>query len=64
MHVCPKGGHQGAQRTYDRLELYVTWSGMFHDVEKYISNCKICQKKFTGPYIKAPFPETETQFHP
>ena len=23
-HECPIGGHQGAQRTYDRLKLYVT----------------------------------------
>jgi len=61
MHNCPFGGHQGVQRTYDRLKLYVTWRGMFHDVEEYITNCKVCQKnKFTGPYIKAPFQETDT----
>jgi hypothetical protein len=65
MHECPIGGHQGVQRTYDRLKLYVTWPGMFVDVEAYITNCKICQQnKFTGPYIKAPFQETDTQFHP
>jgi len=65
MHDCPFGGHQGVQRTYDRLKLYVTWPGMFHDVEEYITNCKVCQKnKYTGPYIKAPFQETDTQFHP
>ena len=65
MHECPIGGHQGVQRTYDRLKLYVTWPGMFHDVEEYVTSCKICQKnKFTGPYVKAPFQETDTQFHP
>ena len=65
MHECPTGGHQGVQRKYDRLKLYVTWPGMFHDVEEYITNCRICQKnKFTGPYVKAPFQETDTQFHP
>jgi cleavage and polyadenylation specificity factor subunit 1 len=38
---------------------------MFHDVEGYISNCEICQKnKFAGPYIKAPFQETDTQYQP
>jgi hypothetical protein len=38
---------------------------MFHDVEEYITNCKRCQKnKYTGPYIKAPFQETDNQFHP
>jgi len=65
MHECPIGGHQGVQRTYDRLKLYVTWPGMYHDVENYVTNCKICQKsKFTAPYFRAPFQETDTQFHP
>jgi len=44
MHDCPKGGNEGVQRTYDRLKLYVTWAGMFHDVEEYITNCKKCQR--------------------
>ena len=66
MHECPIGGHQGVQRTYDRLKLYVTWPGMYHDVENYVTNCKICQKnKFTVPYFRAPFKKkTNTQFHP
>jgi hypothetical protein len=65
MHECPIGGHQGVQRTYYRLKLYVTLPGMFHDLEEYITNCKTCQKnKYTGPYIKAPFQKTDTQFHP
>jgi hypothetical protein len=65
MHECPVRGHQDIQRTYDRLKLYVTWPGMFHGVEEYIRKCEVCQKnKFTGPYIKAPFQETHTQFQP
>jgi hypothetical protein len=65
MHECPVGGHEGVQRTYERLKLYVTWPGMFRDVEEYIKNCEICQKnKFTGPYTKAPFQETDTQSVP
>jgi hypothetical protein len=65
MHECPIGGHQGVQRTYDRLKLYVTWPGIFHDVESYIKNCGTCQKnKYTGPYTKAPFQETNTQYQP
>jgi hypothetical protein len=65
MHECPIGGHQGVQRTYDRLKLYVTWPGMYRDVEDYVTNCKICQQnKFTVPYYKAPFQETDTQLHP
>jgi hypothetical protein len=45
MHECPIGGHQGGQRTYERLKLYVTWPGMFQDVENYYKNCEICQNK-------------------
>jgi hypothetical protein len=56
MHECPIGGHQGVQRTFQKLKLYVTWPGMFHDVEEYITNCRVCQQnKFTGPCIKALF---------
>jgi len=63
MHECPIIGHQGVQRTYDKLKLYVTWPGMFQDVEDYIRKCEVCQKnKFTGPYVKAPFQETDTQY--
>jgi len=41
MHEWPIGGRQGVQRTYDRLKLYVTWLGMFYDVQDYISKCKV-----------------------
>jgi hypothetical protein len=65
MHECPVGGHQGVQHTYDRLKLYVTWPGMFRDVEEYVTKCQVCQKKkFTVPYFRAPFQETDTQHHP
>jgi len=38
---------------------------MFHDVQEYITNCRVRQQnKFTGPYIKAPFHDTDTLFHP
>jgi len=33
VNECPIGGNQGVQRTYDRLKFYVTWPGMYHDVE-------------------------------
>jgi len=57
--------HFNIQNTYFWEHLYVTWTGMFHDVEKHITNCNICQKNtFTGPYIKPSFLETDTQFHP
>jgi hypothetical protein len=65
MHECPIGGHQGFQCTYDRLKLYVTWPGMYRDFEDCITNCKTCKKnKFTVPYFKSPFQETDIQFLP
>jgi hypothetical protein len=65
MHECPIGGHQGVQRTHERLKIYVTWPSVFQDVENYIKKCETCQKnKFTGPYTKASFQETDTQFQP
>ena len=62
MHEFPLGGHLGINRTYDRLKLYVTWPGMYQDVERFIKCCKICQEnKIQGPYNKAPLQETDTQ---
>ena len=38
---------------------------MYHDVENYVTNCKIFQgNTFTAAYFRAPFQETYTQFHP
>ena len=38
---------------------------MFHDVEEYIRKCEVCQTyKYTGPYVKALFQETDTQYQP
>ena len=42
MHECPVDGHHGVQRTYDRLKLYVTWPGIFQDLENYIRRCEVC----------------------
>jgi hypothetical protein len=48
MHECTVGGHEGIKRTYDRLKMHVTWTGMFQDVEDYIRKRAVCQKyKFT-----------------
>jgi hypothetical protein len=63
MHECPIGGHQGVQRTYENVQLYATWPGMFKDVENN-KNCKICQKnKFAGLYTKVSFQATDIFNH-
>ena len=40
MHVCPIGGHQGINRTYGRLKLYINWDNIFN----YTKNCIVCAK--------------------
>ena len=65
MHECPIGGHQGIQRTYERLKLYVSWPHMFKDVEVYIRKCPVCQlNKQTCPKVKADLQVTDTQEQP
>jgi len=44
LHECPVGGHQGVQRTYDRLKLLVTWTGMFQDLDDYIRRLRYVRK--------------------
>jgi hypothetical protein len=43
MHNCHIGGHQGVQRTIERIKLYISWPKLSEDVTQYIKNCKICQ---------------------
>ena len=43
-HECPIGGHQDVQHNYERLNLYVTWSGMYQGVENYLRIAKLVRK--------------------
>jgi hypothetical protein len=43
MHNCLIGGHQGVQRTIERIKLYISWPNLSEDVTQYIKNCKTCQ---------------------
>ncbi|PNF18384.1 hypothetical protein B7P43_G12483 [Cryptotermes secundus] len=62
MHNCPVGGHQGIQRTIERIKLYISWPGLEQDVIKYIRECKTCQlNKETRPNIKLPLTVTDTR---
>ena len=58
-------GHEGIQKTYERIKQNYYWKNMILDIKKYISICKICQlnksqpipnlvEKFRTP-IEAPF---------
>lgn len=43
MHICPIGGHQGIQRTIERIKLYISWPGLYQDVAHHVRKCKVCQ---------------------
>jgi transposase InsO family protein len=65
MHNCPIGGHQGIQRTIERIKLYLTWPGLDQDVTQYVKECNICQiNKETKPNIKLPLTITDTKTTP
>jgi hypothetical protein len=40
MHNCPVGGHQGIQRTIERIKLYTSWPNLDQDVQ-YIRECQL-----------------------
>jgi hypothetical protein len=61
MHEKPTGGHLGMNRTYDRIKLFTSWSGMKQELEDYIRRCEICQKnKITQNKTKMPLQITTT----
>jgi hypothetical protein len=65
MHNCPVGGHQGIQRTIERIKLYISWPGLEQDVTQYVKECKTCQlNKDTRPNVKLPLTVTDTKTTP
>lgn len=65
MHNCPVGGHQGVQRTVERIKLYITWPGLEQDVTEYVRKCKICQiSKESNHKIKQRLEITDTHDRP
>jgi hypothetical protein len=65
MHDCPIGGHQGIQRTIERIKLYISWPSLDQDVAQYVKQCKICQlNKETHQPIKLPLIITDTKSFP
>lgn len=65
MHECPFGGHQGVNRTVERIKLYTSWPNMVDDVTKFIKACKTCQlNKVTQLPIKQPLIITDIKDTP
>lgn len=41
-------GHQGIQKTYEKIKRQYYWSNMKETIERYIKKCQICQKSKTN----------------
>ena len=64
MHSDPIGGHQGINRTVERIKLYTTWQNIVEDVTNYIKTCEICQKMKHSKENKCQLQITDTQPQP
>ena len=53
-HNSPAAGHQGAEKTLNRLKLEAYWVNMAQDVEKYCQECVTCQHSKLSLPTKAP----------
>jgi hypothetical protein len=64
LHSDPVGGHQGINRTVDRIKLYVSWPNLTKDVADYIKVCDICQKMKHSKENRSQLQITDTQAEP
>ena len=53
-HNAPGAGHQGQEKTLQRLHLDTYWVGMASDVNKHCQNCTLCQQAKLSSPPKAP----------
>ena len=65
-HDCIMSGHQGINRTYERVTAHFFWPGVHGDVVRYCKSCDICQRTIAkGKVAKVPLdkmPLIETPF--
>jgi hypothetical protein len=64
MHSDPIGGHQGVNRTVNRIKLYISWPNMTKDVTDYIRACEVCQKMKHSKENRCQMQVTDTQLEP
>jgi hypothetical protein len=48
LHSSGIGGHSGITATYHKIKSLFAWPSMKADIQKYISNCSICQQAKSG----------------
>lgn len=64
-HENPLGGHQGVNRTYQRISQQYHWKGMRQMIKKYVISCTTCQlSKSTNRVTKEPMVVTTTASRP
>ena len=63
-HLAPLGGHQGIQRTAQRIKQKYKSKGMDKDIEQYIQKCTWCQKNKICKRNKAPMVISDTPTRP
>ncbi|KAM0735324.1 Transposon Ty3-I Gag-Pol polyprotein [Formica fusca] len=63
-HDAPLGGHQGIERTINRIRMKHNWSRLTKYVENYIAKCEFCQKNKLKRKSKAPLVITDIASRP
>lgn len=63
-HDSPVGGHQGRNRTLQRLQAYYSWPHMSKDIDNYVKSCPVCQTVKPHGATKAPLTITTTAKSP
>lgn len=59
-HVTSLGGHEGVNKTFNRIKQYYKWKNMFKDIQKYVRSCEQCQKNKCSRHTKLPMIITTT----
>ena len=63
-HNSPLGGHQGYEKTLDKIKRQYMWQGLYKDVRKFINECEECQRSKAGNPTKMPMQISDTPSKP
>lgn len=63
-HNLPLGGHQGPERTIERIRRQYRWKGMNREIEDFIRRCVKCQRYKCSRRTLAPLMLSDTQYKP
>ncbi|KAE8908649.1 hypothetical protein PF003_g7966 [Phytophthora fragariae] len=55
-HASLEGGHQGIDRTYQRVRRHFHWPGIFRSVQRYVGECTDCETGKGRPTIQGESP--------